>query len=48
MECATCATQIDDDSGEYFECDGCWAMFHAKCGGVKKTELAARKNSKCI
>lgn len=47
MDCATCKKSIEQ-SEECFECDGCWAMQHAKCCSVKKTELAARKNSKCL
>lgn len=48
MECAKCTKQINEESEEFFECDGCWMIQHAKCAGVKKSELTARKNSKSL
>lgn len=35
-----------DDSS--FECDGCWSLYHTKCAAVRKTDLTARKGSKCL
>lgn len=48
MICAKCTKNIDDEKEEFFECDGCWAMHHTKCVGVKKSELTARKGSKSL
>lgn len=47
MDCAKCTKTIAE-SDEYFECDGCWAVHHLKCVGVKKTEVSARKGSKFL
>lgn len=47
MDCAKCKTPVAD-SDESFTCDGCWAHFHTKCTAMRKTDLAARKGSKCL
>lgn len=48
MDCTTCKKSIDEEKRDFFECDNCWAMNHLKCCGVKKTEVEARKTSKCL
>lgn len=48
MDCAKCKLAIESESDTYFECDGCWALNHMKCAGVKKSEINARKESKCL
>lgn len=44
--CNKCELEVGDD--DYFECDNCNALFHTKCVGVTKSEIKARKNSKCL
>lgn len=48
MDCSKCTNSINNESDDYFECDGCWAVLHVKCVGVKKSEVTARKNSKFL
>lgn len=43
--CATCDGELDDNTNS-FECDGCTAASHYKCGGVTKKDIAARTSSK--
>lgn len=47
IKCPECGNEMDDNN-DVFECDGCASHFHLKCGGTNKTEVKARKNSKCL
>lgn len=44
--CYKCNVDVGDD--DFGECDDCNNFFHIKCVGATKTELKARKNSKCL
>lgn len=43
MECNICDKETSDSDS--FECDGCTKIFHAKCDGVNKKDVNARKGS---
>lgn len=44
--CYKCEEDVGDD--DYTECDGCDALFHLRCGNVRKKDVEARENSKCL
>lgn len=45
VECSSCDGELGDNTTT-FECDGCTAAYHYKCGGVTKKDIAARTSSK--
>lgn len=45
--CTKCEGEFKDDDVDT-ECDRCGSLFHMTCIRVTKSELAARKKSKCL
>lgn len=45
--CYICEVEIND-TDDYTTCDNCESVYHLKCANITKTEVKARKNSKCL
>lgn len=46
--CYKCNEELDDDSDDYTECDGCDRNFHLSCLKIPKKDYNSRKGSKCL
>lgn len=46
--CGVCEEQIDEKDEDVFVCDVCDETIHMTCGNSNKTQIKARKNSKCL
>lgn len=46
--CDICKKQIEEKDEDIFECDLCDKTIHIQCGSIKKSEIKARKGSKCL
>lgn len=48
VECGVCRKEIEEEEKDVFTCDLCDNEIHMNCAGAKKSELQARRRSKCM